>query len=60
MLILRKGERDILHASINSFLGAALIVTIGLWAFVTVWQVAFNENPIVKAFAAVIENETAN
>lgn len=41
---------DILKARINSFVGILFVGSFALLAGIIIWQVAFNENPLVQAF----------
>ena len=43
-------KEDILKAKVNSFIGILFVGSAALWAGIIIWQVAFDENPLVNAF----------
>ena len=52
-------QRKTLRARINTWLGAALLASVALWAGVVMWSAATGENAIVQAFTIVVEQRTA-
>lgn len=59
MLMLRSGQ-NLLRERVNTFLGTGLLCSVAIWASVTIWQVATGENPVVTAFASVLERNLEN
>ena len=39
-----------MKAKVNSFIGILFVGSAALWAGIIIWQVAFDENPLVNAF----------
>jgi len=51
-------QRKTLRARINTWLGTGLLVVVGLWAGLLIWQTATGHNAIVQAFTKVVEQRT--
>ena len=51
-------QNKTLHARVNTWLGTALLVTVGLWAGLVMWQVATGGNAVVQAFTKLVQQRT--
>ncbi|OGC81017.1 hypothetical protein A2943_00380 [Candidatus Adlerbacteria bacterium RIFCSPLOWO2_01_FULL_51_16] len=43
-------QGEILKAKVNSFIGCLFLGSFALWAGLTIWQTAFDENLLINTF----------
>ena len=53
-----KAETHLLKSRVNTSLGTLLLISVALWAWVTIWQAAMGTNPIANAFIAAYEKSS--
>jgi hypothetical protein len=51
-------QRNMLKAHVRTWIGTLFLVSVALWAGLTIWQAATGENAIVKAFSKAVERQT--
>ncbi len=51
-------QRLTLKSRVRTWLGSLLLLSVALWAGVSIWQAATGENAIVQAFSTMVEQQT--